>query len=125
MCLRSSDALREKGVRRATHQDPVACRPSLVKDGWGRMGEFSSLIKGIPMKKVSLRHAPLTFLVLASLVVAPAFVPAADDASSSLPAAPVAKKVPRTPETNGHPMVDNYFWLRDKKNPAVKNYLEP
>ena len=88
------------------------------------MGEFSSLIKGIPMKKVSLRHAPLTFLVLASLVVAPAFVPAADDASSSLPAPPVAKKVPRTTEINGHIMVDNYFWLRDKKNPEVKAYLE-
>src|SRR5712671_1834795 len=116
--------LREKGVRRATHQDPVACRPSLVKDGWCRMGEFSSLIKGIPMKKVSLRHAPLTFLVLASLVVAPAFVSAADDASSSLPAPPVAKKVPRTTEINGHTMVDNYFWLRDKKNPEVKAYLE-
>src|SRR6266446_10425354 len=88
------------------------------------MGEFSSLIKGIPMKKVSLRLAPLTFLVLASLVVAPAFVPAADDASSSLSAPPVAKKVPKTTEINGHTMVDNYFWLRDKKNPEVKAYLE-
>src|SRR5260370_33829191 len=121
MCLRSSDALREKGVRRATHQDPVACRPSLVKDGWGRMGEFSSLIKGIPMKKVSLRHAPLTFLDLASLVVAPAFVPAADDASSSLPAAAVAKKVPRTTAITGHILVDNYFGLPDKNNQEAKD----
>src|SRR6202050_2748181 len=37
---------------------------------------------------------------------------------------PVAKKVPHTTEINGRTLVDNYFWLRDKKNPEVKAYLE-
>jgi oligopeptidase B len=81
-------------------------------------------MREIPMKKVSLRYAQLVLLVLASLVIASVFVRAADDTSSSLPAPPVAKKVPKTTQINGHTMVDNYFWLRDKKNPEVKAYLD-
>ena len=37
---------------------------------------------------------------------------------------PVAKKVPHTTEINGRTLVDNYFWLRDKKNPEVRAYLD-
>src|SRR5260370_12377953 len=37
---------------------------------------------------------------------------------------PVAKVVPHATEVNGHKMVDNYFWLRDKPNPEVRAYLE-
>ena len=37
---------------------------------------------------------------------------------------PVADKVPRTDTTNGDTRIDNYFWLREKKNPAVIAYLE-
>jgi len=44
--------------------------------------------------------------------------------TSTLPAPPVAKKVPHVSEVNGHKMVDNYFWLRDKPNPEVRAYLE-
>lgn len=36
----------------------------------------------------------------------------------------MAKKVPKVTEINGYKLVDNYFWLRDKKNPEVKAYLE-
>jgi oligopeptidase B len=50
-------------------------------------------------------------------------LPAADT-SSSLPAPPVAKKEPKVTEINGKKLVDNYFWLRDKKNPDVKAYLD-
>jgi oligopeptidase B len=63
-------------------------------------------------------------LGLASLLVAAVFsLPAADN-TPSLPAPPVAKKVPKATEINGHKLVDNYFWLRDKKNPDVAAYLE-
>jgi len=76
------------------------------------------------MKKSNLRRAQLTFLLLASLVLASVyFLPAADN-SSSLPAPPVAKKEPKVTEINGRKLVDNYFWLRDKKNPEVAAYLE-
>jgi len=39
-------------------------------------------------------------------------------------APPVAKKVPHDSEVNGHKMVDNYAWLREKTNPEVRAYLE-
>src|SRR5256714_2331696 len=76
------------------------------------------------MKKLNLRHVRISSLVFASLILASAYAPAPDDASSSLPAPPVAKKAPKTTEINGRTMVDNYYWLRDKKNPEVKAYLE-
>src|SRR2546421_17519 len=38
--------------------------------------------------------------------------------------APAANKIPKTDTTNGDTRVDNYFWLREKKNPAVIAYLE-
>src|SRR5689334_24621371 len=37
---------------------------------------------------------------------------------------PVAKKVPHTTEVNGYTLKDDYFWLREKKNPEVTQYLE-
>jgi oligopeptidase B len=76
------------------------------------------------MKKLSLRHARLTLVALFALILASVFARAADDTPSSPPAPPVAKKVPKTTEINGHTMVDNYFWLRDKQNPDVKAYLQ-
>ena len=48
----------------------------------------------------------------------------AADSPSALPTPPIAKKVPKVTEINGHKLVDNYFWLRDKKNPEVKAYLD-
>ena len=45
-------------------------------------------------------------------------------AADDLPAPPVAKKIPHVTEINGHKMVDNYFWLREKTNPEVRAYLD-
>jgi oligopeptidase B len=69
----------------------------------------------------SISFAPLFFV--ASLLAAVMQVSAADD-SPTPPAPPVAKKVAKVTEINGYKLVDNYFWLRDKKNPEVKAYLE-
>jgi oligopeptidase B len=44
--------------------------------------------------------------------------------NATLLAPPVAKKEPKITEINGHKLVDNYFWLRDKPNPEVRAYLE-
>ncbi|HEX6851074.1 MAG TPA: S9 family peptidase [Candidatus Polarisedimenticolaceae bacterium] len=38
-------------------------------------------------------------------------------------APPTAKKVPRTLVLHGETRVDDYFWLRDKANPEVQDYL--
>jgi oligopeptidase B len=40
------------------------------------------------------------------------------------PAPPVAKKVPHTTSVHGMTLSDDYFWMRDKKNPEVIAYLE-
>ncbi len=37
---------------------------------------------------------------------------------------PVAKKEAKVTEIHGRKLVDDYFWLRDKSNPAVRAYLE-
>ena len=70
------------------------------------------------------RNVSLALLGLASLVLTSVLVLPAADTTSSLPSPPVAKKVPKITEINGHQLVDNYYWLRDKKNPEVKAYLE-
>jgi len=45
-------------------------------------------------------------------------------AAANTSAPPVAKKIPHETEVNGHKMVDNYAWLREKTNPEVRAYLE-
>ena len=38
-------------------------------------------------------------------------------------ATPVAKIIPKTLEKHGDKRIDNYYWLNDRKNPAVIDYL--
>jgi oligopeptidase B len=76
------------------------------------------------MNKFKSRHLSLTLVTLAALVLTSVFVLPAADTSTSPPVPPVAKKEPKTTEINGRKLVDNYYWLREKKNPAVKAYLE-
>jgi len=76
------------------------------------------------MKKFMISRIRLFSLLFVTLTITCSYILAADDNSSSLPAAPVAKKVPKTTEINGRELVDNYFWLRDKQNPDVAAYLQ-
>ena len=75
------------------------------------------------MNKILSRFILSASLAVAAMLAFELRIPAAND-SPSLPAPPVAKKVPKVTEINGVKLVDNYFWLRDKKNPDVKAYLE-
>ena len=36
---------------------------------------------------------------------------------------PVAKKERKVTDINGYKLIDDYFWMRDKKNPEVVGYL--
>jgi oligopeptidase B len=63
-------------------------------------------------------------LVCTAVLTASLWIYAADDKTDALPAPPVAKKVPKTTEINGRTLVDNYYWMRDKKNPEAAAYLE-
>ncbi|HEX6038618.1 S9 family peptidase [Longimicrobium sp.] len=64
-----------------------------------------------------------TLRALALLALLPA-APAAAQTARDLPAPPVARIVPRTDTLHGDVRVDNYFWLRDRRNPEVISYLE-
>jgi oligopeptidase B len=63
-------------------------------------------------------------LVCIAVLTASLWIYSADDKTDPLPAPPVAKKVQKTTEINGRTLVDNYSWMRDKKNPEVAAYLE-
>lgn len=67
---------------------------------------------GVPMTNSAI----LLVLIPVSLLI----FTGADD----VPSLPVAKKIPHVTEINGHKLVDNYFWLREKSNPEVRAYLE-
>ncbi|MFN2529947.1 MAG: S9 family peptidase [Pyrinomonadaceae bacterium] len=44
--------------------------------------------------------------------------------TTAAPQPPVAEKKPKTTQIHGATLVDNYFWLREKANPAVMSYLQ-
>jgi len=76
------------------------------------------------MRNPALRKVRFTVLEISSLVLATVFTLAAADNFASSPVPPTAKRVPNVTEVNGHKLVDNYYWLRDKASPEVKAYLE-
>lgn len=61
-------------------------------------------------------------VLLAALFVGPG--PASGEPGAGEARPPVAKKVPRKTTIQGETLTDNYFWLRDKASPEVKDYLE-
>jgi oligopeptidase B len=75
------------------------------------------------MKKYASRPVAIILLALATQVPWAARL-LAQEKSDTLPAPPVAKKVPKTTDINGHTLTDNYYWLREKKNPEVAAYLQ-
>ena len=62
------------------------------------------------------------FLIVISLFVMKAI--AQDGNSSMMLQPPTTEKKPKTTEINGDKLVDDYFWLREKSNPAVIAHLE-
>ena len=60
--------------------------------------------------------------VALSLLLVPFNAPAGETPAVATP--PVAKKVPKVTEIHGEKLVDDYAWLREKQDPAVKAYLD-
>src|SRR5580693_8414159 len=92
---------------------------SMNRSSMNQSSMNQSSMNRLCMNSNSVRRLELLILLFASLLG----IIAADNAAPS-PAPPVARKLPKTTEVNGRKLVDNYFWLRDKKNPEVKAYLE-
>jgi len=70
----------------------------------------------------------LAFLILALYGCHRGICPAAPETQIARPAAeriapPVAQKIPVELTTHGHTRIDEYFWLRERENPAVTKYL--
>jgi oligopeptidase B len=84
----------------------------------------ANLAKEVPMNKFYFRRIHLALLTLVSLILVSVSVLPAADNSSSLPSPPVAKKEPKVTNINGYKLEDDYSWLREKKNPDVKAYLD-
>src|SRR5262245_59846349 len=63
-------------------------------------------------------------LLLSTLTIGYSKVMAQDGKSSMLLQPPTTEKKPKVTEINGDRLVDNYFWLREKTNPAVIAHLE-
>ena len=51
------------------------------------------------------------------------FATACNTNKETMPTPPVAKKIPTSLEKHGDIRVDNYYWLNDRENPEVIDYL--
>src|ERR1051325_8724743 len=65
-----------------------------------------------------MKHAS-TFLVLSLVMISCSTMPARKPVQP-----PVAKKIPKVDVLHGDRRVDDYFWLREKTNPAVMKPTE-
>jgi oligopeptidase B len=63
-------------------------------------------------------------LISFALLIPNAAVMAQTNGGNPSPKQPMAEKKPKTTDIHGVTLVDDYFWLREKTNPAVMTYLE-
>ena len=63
-------------------------------------------------------------LLSLALLIPNAAVMAQTNGGTASSKQPMAEKKPKTTEIHGVTLVDDYFWLREKTNPAVMAYLE-
>ncbi len=66
-----------------------------------------------------MRYTQLTYGFIASLLASSSLLSQQTQVS-----APVADKQPHETKIHGYTLTDDYFWLRQKTNPAVRSYLE-
>jgi oligopeptidase B len=74
------------------------------------------------MKRLSKIFA--LYMLACAMLVSPFSFVMAQNKLVTPPQPPMAKKTPKTTNIHGETLVDNYFWLREKKNPEVMAYLE-
>jgi oligopeptidase B len=76
------------------------------------------------MKGLKMKRLTLPALLLAAAIPTGMLMAQTQTNGPQPPAPPVAKKVARTTEVHGVKLSDDYFWMRDKKNPEVISYLQ-
>src|SRR5262245_42359395 len=63
------------------------------------------------------------FVISFALLIANVAVTAQTNGGNA-PKQPMAEKKPKKTDIHGVTLIDDYFWLREKTNPAVMAYLE-
>ena len=72
-----------------------------------------------------MKYRSITLILSLSVsIFAFIHVRAQDGNTSMMLQPPTTEKKPKVTEVNGDRLVDNYFWLREKTNPAVIAHLE-
>src|SRR5260221_6360755 len=71
-----------------------------------------------------MKNRNILSLLLLSISMIAMKVSAQDGNTSMMLQPPPTEKKPKITEINGDRLVDNYFWLREKTNPAVIAHLE-
>src|SRR5437899_9235042 len=66
----------------------------------------------------------LAAILLVLLTMSTILTAATDDNNAEPLAAPMPEKQPHVREIHGYKLVDNYYWLRERQNPAVIKHLE-
>ena len=80
-----------------------------------------------PKKAEDMKRLPKIFALYTlacAMLVSPFSFVMAQNKLVTPPQPPMAKKTPKTTNIHGETLLDNYFWLREKKNPEVMAYLE-
>jgi oligopeptidase B len=65
----------------------------------------------------------ITYFLLGCLIFVPVYSQNKTKKMSEKVVPPVAKIVPKTLEKHGHKRIDNYYWLNERENPEVIDYL--
>src|SRR5216684_3132983 len=71
---------------------------------------------------MNYRRLLLSLLILSLSTIM--FMKVTAQNGNSMPQPPATEKKPKVTEINGDKLVDDYFWLREKSNPAVISHLE-
>src|SRR6185369_9963292 len=73
-----------------------------------------------------MRNQSLFLLLLFVLTVLPnnSEIKAQSNGGAGAPQPPMAEKKTKTTNIHGTTLVDNYFWMREKTNPAVMSHLQ-
>jgi len=77
------------------------------------------------MKKHPKHLMPLVlFALITAFTLNRAALAQSNGEGAAPPKPPMAEKKTKTTKIHGETLVDDYFWLREKSNPAVISYLE-
>src|SRR4030081_1435327 len=76
------------------------------------------------MRKQSRPLLTSMFFLLCMTFTLNSVVIAQSNGGATSPQPPMAERKPKTTKIHGETLVDDYFWLREKTNPAVMDHLK-